>query len=45
MLAFIKDEIKPDIFFWTGDNSPHDIWQNDNKEVIDSTVNITLMIK
>lgn len=28
MLQFVKEEIKPDVFIWTGDNSPHDIWQN-----------------
>lgn len=35
MFDFIKDEIKPDVLFWTGDMSAHSVWENSNKEVID----------
>lgn len=28
MLEHIRDVVKPDLFFWTGDNSPHDTWSN-----------------
>ena len=45
MLEFIKEEIKPDVIFWTGDNSPHNIWNNSYEEIIDSTINITKMFK
>lgn len=45
MLNFVKTEIKPDMLFWTGDNSPHDVWENNNADVTQSTVNITNMIR
>lgn len=45
MLDFVRDEIKPDLFFWTGDNSPHNVWANNNSEVGNSTRNITLAIQ
>jgi hypothetical protein len=44
-LQFIKSDIKPKLFFWTGDNSPHDIWVNNPKEIIESTIKVTNMIK
>lgn len=45
MLSFVRDTIKPDIFVWTGDNSPHNIWANDNEEVGNATYNITIAIQ
>lgn len=45
MLNFVRDEIKPDMFFWTGDNSPHNVWANDVEEVGNATYNITLAIQ
>ena len=30
---------------WTGDNSPHNVWDNSEDEAIDATVSITKMIK
>jgi sphingomyelin phosphodiesterase len=45
MLSFVRDTIKPDIFVWTGDNSPHNIWANDNAEVGNATYNITIAIQ
>jgi sphingomyelin phosphodiesterase len=44
MFEYIKDTIKPDALLWTGDNSPHSIWDNTPEEVIDSTGNITTMM-
>ena len=41
MLTYVKDEIKPDMFFWTGDNSSHNVWDNTNEEVTEYTVAIT----
>ena len=29
------------MIFWTGDNSPHNVWSNNENDVIQSTVNIT----
>lgn len=45
MFTYIRDVIKPDVMFWTGDNSPHSIWENNEEEVIEATLNMTLMIK
>ena len=45
MLDFVKTEVKPDLFFWTGDNSPHNIWANNITEVGNATLNITLAIQ
>lgn len=45
MLEFVRDEIKPDYFFWTGDNSAHNVWNNTNQEVTDYIQNITDTIK
>jgi len=28
MLEYVVNEIQPDVIFWTGDNSAHDIWKN-----------------
>lgn len=44
MFIYIRDVIKPDVMFWTGDNSPHSIWENNEEEVIEATFNITLMM-
>lgn len=45
MFKYIAEEIKPDILIWTGDNSPHVIWENDHEEVVSATRNITEMIQ
>ena len=45
MFIYIRDVIKPDVMFWTGDNSPHSVWENNEAEVIESTLNMTLMMK
>ena len=37
MMSFIVSEIKPDLIFWTGDNSSHNIWSNTTQEVTDYT--------
>lgn len=29
-LQFAKNEIKPDMLLWTGDNSAHNVWSNSN---------------
>lgn len=33
MFEFLRDEIKPDVLFWTGDMSAHSVWENSNEEV------------
>lgn len=45
MLEHIRDEVQPDLFFWTGDNSAHNVWSNTEIEVTNYTVNITNTIK
>jgi len=35
MFEFLRDEIKPDVLFWTGDMSPHSVWENSDEEVAD----------
>lgn len=45
MLEFVKTEVKPDLFFWTGDNSPHNVWENNNVESGNATYNITIAIQ
>jgi len=44
MFKYIAEEVKPDVLIWTGDNSPHVIWENDHEEVVSATRNITEMI-
>ena len=45
MLSFIKTDIKPDMFMWTGDNSAHNVWDNTAEEVTNYTLAITDEIK
>lgn len=45
MLSYVKEEIKPDMFIWTGDNSAHNVWSNTNEEVTEYTIAITEEIK
>ena len=45
MFDYIRDEVKPDIVFWTGDNSAHTVWDNTPEEVIESTANITKLLR
>lgn len=41
MLEYIRDEIKPDLLVWTGDNSAHNVWDNTQEEIISYVQNIT----
>jgi sphingomyelin phosphodiesterase len=45
MFEYIANEVQPDLVIWTGDNSPHVIWENDQREVIEATKNVTEMIR
>lgn len=45
ILSHIKDEIQPDFFVWTGDNSKSDTWSNSLEDVINYTVNISATIQ
>jgi hypothetical protein len=40
-LTYVRDTVKPDFFFWTGDNSKGDTWSNTEDDVINYVVNIT----
>jgi len=35
MFKFMRDEVKPDVLFWTGDMSAHSVWENSFDEVIE----------
>lgn len=35
MFEFLRDEVKPDVLFWTGDMSAHSVWENSVEEVSD----------
>ena len=45
MLSFITEEMKPDIVFWTGDNTAHNVWDNTADETAIYTITVTNMIK
>ena len=45
MLDYIVTTVKPDVLFWTGDNSPHNTYDNTEEEVLNYTVTTTQMIK
>jgi sphingomyelin phosphodiesterase len=34
MFEYLKEEIKPDVIFFTGDMTPHNVWENSEPEVI-----------
>ena len=44
MLDFVTDEIKPDMIFWTGDNTSHNVWSNTADETTMYTITVTTMI-
>ena len=41
MMQHIADTSKPDLFFWTGDNTSHNDWNNSNEEVANATIVIS----
>lgn len=45
MLDFVSTQDLPDMVFWTGDNSAHNIWDNTADESVAYTVKVTEMIK
>lgn len=46
MLKHIQENVKGiDAVFWTGDNSPHNTWDNSNEEVTHYTKVLTAEIK
>lgn len=45
MLTFVTDEIKPDLMFWTGDNTAHNVWDNTADETALYTITVTNMIQ
>lgn len=40
MLDYVtgNEELIPDMLFWTGDSTPHDVWMNTSQETIDHVV-------
>jgi len=45
MMQFVASDINPDVIFWTGDNSSHNIWSNTVEEVTNYTKLVTDIIK
>ena len=45
MLNFVTDEIRPDMIFWTGDNTSHNVWSNTADETTMYTITVTTMIQ
>lgn len=45
MMKHIAETVKPDLFFWTGDNSSHNVWSNSSQESVDYTNLVTQLIK
>ena len=45
MLSHIATTATPDVVFWTGDNSPHNVWDNTYEEVTNYTDVVTQAIK
>jgi sphingomyelin phosphodiesterase len=35
MFEYLRDEVHPDVLFWTGDMSAHSVWENSVQEVTD----------
>ena len=44
MLDYIVNTVKPDLIFWTGDNSAHDLWRNTAEEAAGYTSTTTRML-
>lgn len=45
MLDYIRDNLDIDMLFWTGDNSPHNIWYNTEPEVAGYVITVSQMLK
>lgn len=45
MLDHVVAENMPDMVFWTGDNTPHDVWSNTADETVAYVVKVSEMIK
>lgn len=45
MLDHIVETDLPDMVFWTGDNSAHNVWNNNSNESIAYTIEVTEMMK
>lgn len=45
VLDHILNNVKPDLVFWAGDNSPHNIWSLTNESVSDYVIKATQMIQ
>ena len=44
-MDYIVNEVKPDVLFWTGDNSSHNVNNNTQEEVLNYNIVTTQMIK
>jgi hypothetical protein len=44
MLDYITSSLEVDMLFWTGDNSPHNIWYNTEEECAAYTIKVSQML-
>ena len=44
MLDHLAQVVKPDLMFWTGDNSTHNVWSNTADEDVMYTITVSNMI-
>lgn len=45
LLEYITETVKPDMMFWTGDNTAHNVWNNTADETTIYTITVTNMIQ
>jgi len=45
LLDYVTETIKPDLMFWTGDNTAHNVWDNTADETTIYTITVTNMVK
>ena len=45
VLEHIRDDISPDLLFWTGDNNAHNVWENTGDEITEYMNVASNMIK
>jgi len=45
MVDYVGEYIQPDLMFWTGDNTAHNVWDNTADETTIYTIMVTNMIQ
>jgi sphingomyelin phosphodiesterase len=44
-MEYIRDMLKPDMIIWTGDNVPHEIWDQSFENNLNATKTVTELIR